>query len=351
MHERIKGIKAMKTMPINPVFNPAGDDNNRTIWFGNPTNLMELNNTKYGWAVQLYAQMRENFWIPQRIDLTQDITDYNLLTVDERRAYNGILSYLTFLDSVQTCNIPHLKGSITAPEVSICMAEQISQEAMHNQSYQYLIETIIPSDDRTKVYEFWRTDHILKERCEFVAKLYQGYLDDRTEANYFISLAADYLLEGLYFYNGFQFYYNLASRQLMPGTSDMFKMINRDELSHVRLYQKLLPEALAIMPKLEQEIYQMTETAVSYECLWTDHILGDNILGITKQSTKQYTEYLANVRLKAIGLEPLYENKGNPYKHLERLSDTKSEGHTKANFFESTVTSYVMSSGIDNWDF
>ena len=341
----------MKTMPITPVFNPTGNDDDRQIWFGNPTNLMELNNTKYGWAVQLYQQMRENFWIPQRIDLTQDITDYNLLTSSERRAYNGILSYLTFLDSVQTCNIPHLKGSITAPEISLCMAEQISQEAMHNQSYQYLIETIIPSDDRTKVYEFWRTDTVLRERCEFVAKLYQGYLDNQTQVNYFISLAADYLLEGIYFYNGFQFYYNLASRQLMPGTSDMFKMINRDELSHVRLYQKLLPEALAIMPELEQEIYQMTETAVSYECLWTGHILGDEILGITKQSTKQYTEYLANVRLKAIGLDPLYDTNENPYKHLERLSDTKSEGHTKANFFESTVTSYVMSSGIDNWDF
>lgn len=341
----------MKKMPINPVFNPAGEDSDRAIWFGNPTNLMELNNTKYGWAVQLYSQMRENFWIPQKIDLTQDITDYKNLTDDERRAYNGILSYLTFLDSVQTCNIPHLKNSVTAPEVSLCMAEQISQEAMHNQSYQYLIETIIPADDRTKVYEFWRTDTILKERCEFVARLYQDYLDHPIQDNYFIALAADYLLEGIYFYNGFQFYYNLASRQLMPGTSDMFKMINRDELSHVRLYQKLLSEALLIMPKLEQEIYQMTETAVGWECLWTDHILGDNILGITKQSTEQYTEYLANARLKAIGLSPLYDKTENPYKHLERLSDTKSEGNTKANFFESTVTSYVMSSRLDNWDF
>jgi len=88
------------------------------------------------------------------------VTEYGHLTDEERYAYDGILSYLTFLDSVQTCNIPHLKGSVTAPEISLCMAEQISQEAMHNQSYQYLIETIIPSDRRGEVYDFWRTDKV-----------------------------------------------------------------------------------------------------------------------------------------------------------------------------------------------
>ena len=117
-------------MHINPVFNPNGDDSteNRSIWFGNTTNLMQLNDVRYQWAVSLYQQMRENFWVPQKLDITQDVTDYTNLTLEERRAYDGILSYLTFLDSVQTCNIPHLKNSITAPEISLCMAEQLSQK-------------------------------------------------------------------------------------------------------------------------------------------------------------------------------------------------------------------------------
>ena len=52
-------------MPINPVFNPNGNDNtaNRLIWFGETTNLMQLNDVRYSWAVSLYRQMRENFWI------------------------------------------------------------------------------------------------------------------------------------------------------------------------------------------------------------------------------------------------------------------------------------------------
>ncbi|MEH2135707.1 hypothetical protein [Nostoc sp.] len=73
-------------------------------------------------------------------------------------------------------------------------------------------------DRRTHVYDFWRSDacgglrlRILKKRCEFIAGLYQKYVENPTPENYFVSLLADYLLEGFYFYNGFIFFYNLSS--------------------------------------------------------------------------------------------------------------------------------------------
>lgn len=342
-------------MKAAPIFNPTGDDavENRSIWFGNTTNLMQLNDVRYPWAIALYRQMRENFWVAEKLDLTQDVTDYRNLTAEERRAYDGILGYLTFLDSVQTCNLPHIKSYITAPEIGLCIAEQISQEGLHNQSYQYIIESIIESDRRKQIYEFWRSDKVLAERCEFIARFYQKQIDEPSEENYFIALLADYLLEGMYFYNSFMYFYNLASRMLMAGTADIFKMINRDELSHVRLYQKLLPEAMKVLPHSVEQIYSMFESAVEHECLWTNHILGDRVLGITSQSTEQYTKYLANMRLKAIGLEPLYLDavyQKSPYRHLENFSDTKAAGNTKANFFEAGVTSYVMSSGVEGWE-
>jgi len=342
-------------MPVNPIFNPDGNDNveNRSIWFGKTTNLMQLNDVRYHWAISLYQQMRENFWVPQKLDVTQDVVDYWNLTKAERHAYEGILSYLTFLDSLQTCNIPHIKSSVTAPEVSLCMAEQISQEGMHNQSYQYIIETVIPSEKRSAVYDFWRTDKVLFRRCEYIASLYQRYIDYPTPERYFVSLVADFLLEGLYFYNGFIMFYNLASRMLMPGSADIIKMINRDELSHVRLFQKLIPEAMEIYPHSVDQIYEMFDAAVHHECEWTNHIVGNDILGITEASTHTYTKYLANMRLRSIGLEPLYKGdkyKKSPYAHLERFSDTKKEAHTKANFFEAGVTSYVMSSGVSGWE-
>ena len=338
-----------------PIFNPLGDDTpaNRSIWFGSTTNLMQLNDVKYSWAIALYQQMRENFWIPQKYDLTQDVIDYENLTNEERRAFDGVLSYLAFLDSIQTCNLPHIKSHITAPEINLCITEQISQESLHSASYQYIIETIIPSDRRKEVYDFWRTDEILSKRCKFIADVYQAQIDKPSERNYFMSLLADYVLEGIYFYNGFIYFYNLASRMLMPGSADIFKAINRDELSHVRLYQKLIPEAMEVFPYNVEEVYDLFAIAVKQEIQWTNHIMGDSILGITEESTDRYTKYLANVRLRAIGLEPLYtqeEYQKSPYRHLEKFSDTKAEGNTKANFFESGVTSYVMSSGVSGWD-
>jgi len=69
------------------------------------------------------------------------------------------------------------------------------------------------------------------------------------------------------------------------------------------------------------------------------------------ESTERYTKYIANKRLKSLGLAPLYEGyTENPYKHLEKIADTEGDGDVKANFFESTVTSYNQSSAVEGWD-
>ena len=217
-------------MQLNKVFNPLGDDRDiskRSMWFANTTNLMQLNDVKYNWAVQLFKQMREQFWIPEKVDLTQDINDYNNLTPEERRGYDGILSYLTFLDSIQTYNLPYIKSPVTSPEVNLCLTEQASQEGNHNKSYQVIIESVIPTEKRQGIYDLWREDKYLFERCKTIASIYQDYLDNSTEEKYFISLFADYCLESIYFYCGFMVFYNFASRMLMPGTADMIKYINR----------------------------------------------------------------------------------------------------------------------------
>lgn len=222
-----------------------------------------------------------------------------------------------------------------------------------NTVYQYMIETIIPSEKKLAIYDFWRTDAILLDRCKFIAGLYQKFIDNPNEENYFTSLVANFILESILFYNGFIYFFNLASRQLMSGSADLFKLINRDELSHVRLFQSIIPEAMEKFPHSVDQIYAMFDMAVQHECRWTNHIVGDSVLGITESSTEQYTKYLANIRLRSIGLKPLYPDpkfSKSPYAHLERFSDTKKEAHTKANFFEAGVTSYVMSSGIQGWE-
>ena len=212
------------------LFNPKGIDNDksqRQAFGGNTTNLIQLNNVRYGWATQLYEQMRNNFWIPQRYDLTGDVVDYNNLLPPEKRAFNGILSFLVFLDSIQVANLPNLHPFVTAPEIKLCITEQMSQEGLHAQSYQYGIESIIPHEEREGIYDFWRKDKVLRKRCQLISDQFQLFIDNQTPENYFKALIADYVLEGLYFYQGFVFFYSLASRQLMCGMADIFKAINR----------------------------------------------------------------------------------------------------------------------------
>jgi ribonucleoside-diphosphate reductase beta chain len=337
------------------LFNPLGDDSlsKRRVIKGDSTNIFNLNNVKYQWANQLYRTMMGNFWIPEKIDLTQDKNDYKNLTDQEKEAYDGILSFLIFLDSIQTNNIPNVCDYITAPEINLILSIQTFQEAIHSQSYQYIIESILPKEIRNSIYDKWREDKILFERNKYIAEMYQKFLEEPNDKNFSKVIIADYLLEAIYFYNGFNFFYLLASRNRMMGTSDVIRLINRDELSHVVIFQHLLKEIRNENPDFfnDEEIYSMFRKAVEQEINWTNHIIGNQILGITEETTEQYTKWLANERLRSIGLKPIYEgfNK-NPYKHLTKFADTEGEGNVKANFFEGTVTSYNMSSSIDGWD-
>lgn len=342
-------------MDRKKLFNPLGDDSlsRRRVIKGDSTNIFNLNNVKYQWANQLYRTMMGNFWIPEKIDLTQDKNDYKNLTDQEKEAYDGILSFLIFLDSIQTNNIPNVCDYITAPEINLILSIQTFQEAIHSQSYQYIIESILPKEIRNSIYDKWREDKILFERNKYIAEMYQKFLEEPNDKNFSKVIIADYLLEAIYFYNGFNFFYLLASRNRMMGTSDVIRLINRDELSHVVIFQHLLKEIRNENPDFfnDEEIYSMFRKAVEQEINWTNHIIGNQILGITEETTEQYTKWLANERLRSIGLKPIYEgvNK-NPYKHLTKFADTEGEGNVKANFFEGTVTSYNMSSSIDGWD-
>jgi len=339
------------------LFNPKGDDSvqNRTIIKGDTTNLFNLNDVKYKWATKLYRNMMANFWIPEKVDLTIDVLDYKKLTIREQKAYDGILSFLVFLDSIQVNNLPHINDFITAPEVSLIISIQDYQEAIHSQSYAYTIETVVPKYKREKIYDFWRTDDVLLERNKYIADIYQDFINTNTEEKYFKVLVANYLLEGLYFYNGFNFFYNLASRNLMTGTADVIRFINRDELTHCILFEHIINAIKHEFPSLHKDdmILEMFDTATNQEINWTNHIIGDSVLGVNEDSTDRYTKWMANYRLGRLGLPILYTGEvyeQNPYRHLEKIADTEGEGNVKGNFFESTVTSYQMSSVMDGWD-
>lgn len=345
-----------KKIQPNLIFNPKGDDDvaHRTIIKGSTTGLFQLNATKYPWAKQLYQVMIGNFWIPEKVSgLKDDARMFKAeLTEEEQRAYKGILSFLIFLDSIQTVNLPHFNDYITSPEVNLIISIQAYQEAIHSQSYTTILETVVDSKERDEIYYFWKTDKILLERNKYIGQIYQDFIDDPTDKTFFRGIVANYLLESLYFYNGFAFFDTLVDHTKMPASGRMIAYIRRDELTHVTLFANLMREIQKEFPKIfdEKLIKEMMTTAVDQEIEWSKHILGDRIPGINGQTTVEYTQWLANQRLEMLGLSPLYADAiENPYKHLERLQDLESD---KSNFFESTVVNYTQSTGMNgSWDF
>ncbi len=304
-------------------------------------------------ANKLYRLMMENFWIPEKVSLFDDKRAYDELTPEEQKAYDGILSFLVFLDSFLTNNLPKICDYITAPEVILILAMHTYQEAVHSQSYAYIIESIIPIEKRAAIYDKWRDDPVLLERNKYIADIYQQFIDERNDVNFARVLVANFLLEGVYFYNGFNFFYNLASRSLMIGTADEIKYINRDELTHCVIFSNIIKEIRKENDTFfnDDEIYAMFRKAVEQEIAWSNHIIGDKIIGITPATIEQYTKFIANKRLKEIGLEPIYEGcDENPYKQLEKVADTNGEGNVKGNFFEANVSSYNQSTAVEGWD-
>lgn len=346
----------VKKMQKNPIFNPLGNDDvsDRAIIKGNTTGLFNLNATKYSWAKSLYQVMIGNFWVPEKVmGLKDDARMFHSeMSAEEQRAYKGILSFLIFLDSIQTVNLPNFSEYITSPEVNLILSIQAYQEAIHSQSYATILESVVDSDERTEIYYFWRKNKILLKRNTYIGQMYQDFIDTPSDENFFRGIVANFLLESLYFYNGFAFFDTLTDRGKMQATGRMIAYIRRDELTHVSIFANIIREIRKEFPSIYNEklIVEMMKSAVDQEIEWGTHILGNKIPGINAVTTREYTRWLANKRLATLSINPLYPDAiANPYKHLDRLQDTNGD---KGNFFETTVVNYTQSSSLKgSWDF
>lgn len=338
-------------MKVKNLCNFEGDDSisNRQIVNGNVSNILNLSEVKYSWAISLYNKMRENFWNPDKVDLTKDWLSYKQLTDEERETFKVTLGFLIFLDSIQTNNIPiNFIPYITAPEVVILLTEQASQEALHSDTYQHILESITTPDETNEVYRLFKSHENLKFRCEKIVKVYQDFQNNPNIENFLKALIANYILEGIYFYTSFLFFYSLSQRGLMMGVADEIKYINTDELLHIVIFQNILAD-FNLAP-YESLIYELFEDAVSEEIKFS-HFAFAHHIGFDKDDLTSYIKHRANKLIVNIGLKKDYFGvQKNKYKHLESISDSEKNGDSKNNFFESTNTSYLQADTM-NWDF
>jgi len=328
------------------IYNPSSTEsaNDRKIFGGNPTGIFELNNIKFQWAYNLWEMMLNNTWFPKEVDMTTDARDYKQLTLEEKNAYDKALSQLIFMDSLQTNNvIDNVNPYITAPEINLILVRQSFEEALHSQSYAVMVDSI--STNSAEIYDLWRKDMMLKHKNDAIARVYEELSENPTEHNLLKSFFANQILEGIYFYSGFAYIYTLARSGKMLGSAQMIRFIQRDEVTHLVLYQNMINTMRKERPdlfsqQLEDEVIEMFKEAVELEVKWGHYITQGQILGLTDDILEQYIKFLADERLSAVGMQKLY-NVSNPIKWVDDFAKFNDQ---KTNFFEGTVTNYSKGS-------
>ncbi len=339
-------------MKRKTIYNPNSDEKTqeRRIFGGNPTGIFELNDIKYQWAYNLWEMMLNNTWFPKEVDMTRDVNDYKNLIDAEKSAYDKVLAQLIFMDSLQTNNIiDNLNPFITSPEINLILVRQAFEEALHSQSYAVMVDSI--STNSTEIYELWRRDMKLKSKNDAIAKVYEELSTDPSDANMVKAMFANQILEGIYFYSGFAYLYTLARSGKMLGSAQMIRFIQRDEVTHLLLFQNMINVTKRERPELFtkellDEVYQMFRDAVELEAQWGRYITQGQILGLTDDIITQYIQFLADERLHAVGLEKIY-NVAHPIKWVDNFSKFNDQ---KTNFFEGNVTNYSKGS-LDLDDF
>lgn len=343
----------MAELVRRPLFNPDGDTDviDRRMIGGNTTNLNDFNNMKYPWVSDWYRQAMNNFWVPEEINLSEDIKDYPLLDKPERRAYDKILSFLVFLDSLQSANLPNVAEYITANEVNLCLSIQTFQECIHSQSYSYMLDTICNPHERNEILFQWKDDEHLLRRNTFIGEQYNAFQKDKSMTNFLRVLIANYILEGIYFYSGFMFFYNLGRNKKMPGSVQEIRYINRDENTHLWLFRNILVELRKEEPELftpetDKMIKEMFEEGVRQEIEWGQYVIGDDIEGLNGEMISDYIKYLGNLRYSNLGLGTLYEGYENEPESMRWVSQYANANLVKTDFFEARSTAYAKSSAL-----
>lgn len=334
------------------IYNPNSKENtsDRMIFGGDPTGIFELNDIKYQWAYNLWEVMLNNTWFPKEVDMTQDVNDYKRLLPEEKSAYNKVLAQLIFMDSLQTNNlIDNINPFITAPEVNLVLVRHSFEEALHAQSYAVMVDSI--SQNSSEIYDLWRKDMMLKTKNDAIASVYQELSDNPSDKNIVKAMFANVILEGIYFYSGFAYIYALAHSGKMLGSAQMIRFIQRDELTHLSLFQNMVNNTRREKPELFtedliNEVRDMFVQATKLEAEWGKYITQGKILGLTDGIIEQYIQHLADKRMSSIGLNPMFNVK-NPIKWVDDFSKFNDQ---KTNFFEGNVTNYSKGS-LDLDDF
>jgi len=293
-----------------------------------------------------------NQWVATKVPIDNDKIQYFELNPSELFAYNNFLSFLVFMDSIQVNNLSHLLLRTTHPDFIAFLSRQVYEEKNHSSAYGYMLNSILSREKASELVNVWEQEDRLKYRMRSITKVYQDDVDKQTDETFAKSMIANFLLEGVYFYVGFNFFHNLASMGKMMDSNNIIRYIKRDELIHCAVFAHAINDMFETRPDLFdiEMIHGQFMTAYRDEIAFSEFLYDDKIMGITQAKNKQYLQYLINKRLKQIHVPPLFDDIKNPYKHLEQEAGIDDETSLRANEFETTAINYQTPEVFTDWD-
>lgn len=343
----------MATLTRVKVLNPAQPNKSTAIFGGEASGILNWNDLAHPHFYTLRQKIRSLFWTANEVDMTQDVKQFPNLSKAEQEAFLKIIGLLATLDGPQTVVAMKIADFATDPSVKSILATIADQESEHNHSYAYVLSSVTTLDKQMASFEMGRTDEVLMKRNERIVEIYNEFAENPTIETVLKAMVYTTLLEGLFFYSGFAFFYNLARHQKMVGTSTMISYINRDELQHGKAISDIFRAALAENPAYNTEaftewIYDQFRHSVEQEIIWSRYVLGE-IDGIDLDEMAGYVKYRANKMLRMLGLSEIYpEFTDNPMKWIRAYVDNFDD--TKTDFFEQTSRQYVKTSDLNGFD-
>lgn len=335
------------------LLNPEFPNKSTGIINGQSSGLLNWNDIAYPQMYSLYQTLLSNFWKAQEINMQDDIKQWDLLSDIEKDVFLRINTQLASLDSLQTPTMFQVMDYVTDSSFKAIFAVISQQEAVHNESYSYILSSLIPLHEQNDRFNQAKADPIVKKRNQLILDAYEGFRESPSPQSLFKLAVNSINLEGIYFYAGFAFFYNLAKQQKMLKTSTMISYIQRDEMQHAYFIAQFVRILLAENPELNNEnnrnyVYETIGQAVELEKEWANYILKD-INGIELSEFEEYVEYLANKRLRQLGFENLYEEKINPMPWIQVFND-EMMNETKSDFFEQKSRTYTKVSQSNGFD-
>lgn len=342
------------TLQARKLYDITAPNRSTGIINGSSSNVLNWDDVRYPWAFPLYKTMLANFWTPFEINMSDDIKQwYADLNEQERETFKRIIGLLAFLDSIQSDYAAKVADYLTDSSVSALMIILAQQEVVHNHSYSYVLSSLVSKEEQDEIFEYWKHDEILRERNEFIAEGYRKFTENPTPQAFFEANVLDVILEGVFFYAGFAFFYNLARSSKMMKTNQMINYINRDENVHVNIFAHIVQELLAENPELNTEENKcfITETirkGAELENKWGEYIIGDKFDDIDMIDLSDYVKFTANKRAQQLGAEkPFPEVRTNSMKWIKIYEDPNA---AKQDFFEGKPRTYAKTTNTNGFD-